>query len=189
MQIHIKNMVCDRCIAAVRQELDQLALNYKQVRLGEVELAGEPDARLLDQLRHRLEEQGFEMLDDKKSKVVEQIKTYIISTIHGSDQDEQQFKLSALLEKELQLDYHYLSSLFSSVEGITIEKYTILQRIEKVKELLTYDEKNLSEIAFEMGYSSVQHLSQQFKKVTGLTPSQFKQMGGGRRKPLDKVKP
>jgi AraC-like DNA-binding protein len=189
MQIHIKNMVCDRCIAAVRQELDQIGLAYKQVRLGEVELAREPDPRQLEQLKHQLEEQGFELLDDRKSKIVEQIKTFIISTIHGSLQDEQQFKLSALLEKELQLDYHYLSTLFSSVEGITIEKYTILQRIEKVKELLTYDEKNLSEIAYELGYSSVQHLSQQFRKVTGLTPSQFKKMGGGRRKPLDKVKP
>lgn len=180
-------MVCDRCIMAVRQQFDQLQLQYHNIQLGQVELKAKPTAAQLEQLRSRLEQQGFELLDDKKAKIVERIKTTIVSLIHGKDADEFNLKLSAMLEEKLGLDYHYLSSLFSSVEGITIEKYAILQRIEKVKELLMYDEKNLSEIAFEMGYSSTQHLSQQFKKVTGLTVSHFKQLKENKRKPLDKI--
>ena len=107
--------------------------------------------------------------------------------IHGNKNEEFNLKLSSFLEEKLQLDYHYLSSLFSSVEGITIEKYAIAQRIERVKELLMYDEKTLSEISYDLGYSSVQHLSQQFKKVTGLTPSHFKELKENKRKPLDKL--
>ena len=185
--IHIKNMVCDRCIMSVRKQLDQLGLDYRNVQLGQVELAGEPTKDQLAQLRSGLEDQGFELLDDKRSQVVEKIKTTIIALIHRSDGDDFNLKLSAHLEETLGLDYHYLSTLFSSVEGLTIERYTILQRIERVKELIMYNEKNLSEIAFELGYSSVQHLSQQFKKVTGLTPSAFKDLGDKRRKPLDRV--
>lgn len=185
--LHIKNMVCDRCVMVVRQQLDELQLDYKNIQLGEVELSENPDQAKLDQLRLNLEKQGFELLDDKRSKTVEKIKTTIVSLIHGKDADELNLKLSAILEEKLGMDYHYLSTLFSSVEGITIEKYSILQRIEKVKELLMYDEKNLSDIAFELGYSSVQHLSQQFKKVTGLTPTHFKQVKDNRRKPLDKI--
>lgn len=185
--LHIKNMVCDRCVLVVRQQLDQLQLQYNHIQLGQVELKEEPTAEKREELRSLLQQQGFELLDDKKAKTVERIKTTIVSLIHGKDADEFNLKLSAMLEEKLGLDYHYLSSLFSSVEGITIEKYAILQRIEKVKELLMYDEKNLSEIAFEMGYSSTQHLSQQFKKVTGLTPSHFKQLKENKRKPLDKI--
>ncbi len=155
--------------------------------MGQVELNEKPEAVQLEQLRTMLQQQGFELLDDKKAKTVEQIKTFIVSLIHGKDADEFNLKLSAMLEEKLSIDYHYLSSLFSSVEGITIEKYAILQRIEKVKELLMYDEKSLSEIAFELGYSSTQHLSQQFKKVTSLTPSHFKQLKENKRKPLDKI--
>ncbi|MEJ8817648.1 AraC family transcriptional regulator [Lacibacter sp. H407] len=185
--LHIKNMVCDRCVMVVRQQLDELQLDYKNIQLGEVELSENPYQAQLDQLRLNLEKQGFELLDDKRSKTVEKIKTTIVSLIHGKDADELNLKLSVILEEKLGMDYHYLSTLFSSVEGITIEKYSILQRIEKVKELLMYDEKNLSDIAFELGYSSVQHLSQQFKKVTGLTPTHFKQVKDNRRKPLDKI--
>lgn len=185
--LHIKNMVCDRCVMVVRQQFDQLQLAYNNIQLGQVELKEQPDAEQLEQLRSLLEQHGFELLDDKKAKIVERIKTTIVSLIHGKDADEFNLKLSAMLEEKLGLDYHYLSSLFSSVEGITVEKYAILQRIEKVKELLMYDEKSLSEIAFEMGYSSTQHLSQQFKKVTGLTPSHFKQLKENKRKPLDKL--
>ena len=185
--LHIKNMVCDRCVMVVRQQLDQLQLPYQQIQLGQVELKEAPRAESLEQLRQLLEQQGFELLDDKKAKTVERIKTTIVSLIHGKDADEFNLKLSAMLQEKLGLDYHYLSSLFSSVEGITIEKYAILQRIEKVKELLMYDEKNLGEIAFEMGYSSTQHLSQQFKKITGLTPSHFKKLKDNKRKPLDKI--
>ncbi len=185
--LHIKNMVCDRCVMVVRQQFDQLELNYKNIQMGQVELNEKPEAVQLEQLRTMLQQQGFELLDDKKAKTVEQIKTFIVSLIHGKDADEFNLKLSAMLEEKLSIDYHYLSSLFSSVEGITIEKYAILQRIEKVKELLMYDEKSLSEIAFELGYSSTQHLSQQFKKVTSLTPSHFKQLKENKRKPLDKI--
>lgn len=180
-------MVCDRCKMVVRQELESLHLHYKNVDLGQVELVNEPGTEQMQQLRERLQQQGFELLDDKKTKTVERIKTEIVSLIHGKDAEEFNLKLSAMLEEKIGIDYHYLSSLFSSVEGITIEKYAILQRIEKVKELLMYDEKSLSEIAYEMGYSSLQHLSQQFKKVTGLTPSHFKNLKENKRKPLDKI--
>jgi len=187
-QLHIKNMVCDRCIMVVKQLFLDLNIDFHQIQLGQVELKQEPDAQQLEKIRSLLEQHGFELLDDKKSKIVEKIKTTIVSLIHGKEAEELNLKLSAILEEKLQTDYHYLSTLFSSVEGVTIERYTILQRIEKVKELLMYDEKSLSEIAYEMGYSSVQHLSQQFKKITGLTPSHFKQLKENKRKPLDKIK-
>ena len=187
MVIHIKNMVCGRCIMAVRQELERLGLQYKNVHLGQVELSAVANKQQLKQLKERLEEHGFELLDDKRSQVVEKVKNTIIELIHHSDGSDFNLKLSAHLEEIIGLDYHYLSTLFSSVEGITIERYTILQRIERVKELMMYNEKSLTEIAFELGYSSVQHLSQQFKKVTGLTPSAFKNLGEKRRKPLDKI--
>jgi len=187
MMLHIKNMVCERCIMAVRLQLEQTGLTYKNVQLGQVELSTTPSAAELDALRNSLGEIGFELLDDKRSQVVEKIKNTIISLIHGQDTDEFNLKLSAHLEDTLGLDYHYLTTLFSSVEGLTIERYTILQRIEKVKELLMYNEKSLGEIAFELGYSSVQHLSQQFKKVTGLTPTAFKQIKENKRRPLDSI--
>jgi AraC-like DNA-binding protein len=180
-------MVCDRCVMVVRNQLEELDLPFKNVQLGQVELNEEPKPGKLELLRQRLSELGFELLDDKKSKTVERIKNTIIGLIHGKDAEEFNMKLSVMLEEKLGMDYHYLTTLFSTVEGITIEKYAILQRIEKVKELLMYDEKSLSEIAYEMGYSSVQHLSQQFKKVTGLTPTQFKSLRENNRKPLDKI--
>lgn len=187
MQLVIKNMVCNRCIMAVKQVLDTIGLGYNHVGLGHIETTLNPTPAQLAELRDRLQPLGFELLDDKKSKIVEQIKTTIVSLIHHRDEDELNLKLSALLAERLGMDYHYLSALFSSVEGITIEKYTIQQRIERVKELLLYDEKSLSEIAWELDYSSVQHLSQQFKKVTGMTPSAFKALNENRRKPLDSI--
>lgn len=179
-------MVCDRCIMAVGQVLEDLQLNYRNLHLGEVELVEEPGREQLQQLSERLNNKGFELLDDKKSQLVEKVKTVIVSLIHGSEK-EFNMKLSALLEEKLNVDYHYITTLFSSVEGLTIEKYAILQRIEKVKELLMYNEMNLSEIAEQMGYSSVQHLSQQFKKVTGMTPSGFRSLKENRRKPIDRL--
>lgn len=179
-------MVCDRCLMAVRQVLNDEGIEYRHLQLGEVELSAEPSAAQLESLSVKLKSLGFELLDDKKSRIVEKIKSTIISIIHHSD-DELNLKLSALLTDRLGMDYHYLTTLFSSVEGITIEKYTILQRIEKVKELMMYNEMTLSEIAFDMGYSSVQHLSQQFKKVTGLTPTQFREIKENTRKPLDSI--
>ena len=186
MNLYIKNMVCDRCINAIRRELDRQGLTYKNVQLGEVELAHQLTGEQLAHLSTRLTDIGFELLDNKKSRIVEKIKNTIVSIIHHNE-DPLNMKLSALLEDKLKMDYHYLTTLFTSVEGVTIEKYTILQRIEKVKELLMYDELSLSEIADQLGYSSVQHLSQQFKKITGSTPSQFRSLKENRRKPLDKL--
>lgn len=188
MFLYVKNMVCDRCIMAVRQELENLGLAYQHIQLGEIELASQPSAAQLKAFSAKLSAIGFELLDDKKARIVEKIKTSIVSLIHRSD-DDLNLKLSALLEEKLGLDYPYLSSLFSSVEGITIEKYTILQRIEKVKELLVYDELSLAGIADQLGYSSVQHLSQQFKKVTGLTASEFRKLKEKNRRPLDQIRP
>lgn len=187
-QLHIKNMVCDRCIMVVKKLLTDAGIHVNTIQLGQIEIMEEPTAQQTETIKNLLLENGFELLDDKKAKLVEKIKTTIVSLIHGKEAEDLNLKLSAILEEKLQTDYHYLSTLFSSVEGVTIERYTILQRIEKVKELLMYDEKSLSEIAYEMGYSSVQHLSQQFKKVTGLTPSLFKQLKENKRKPLDKIR-
>jgi len=187
MLIYIKNMVCDRCIMAVRQELGELQLPYKNIQLGEVELAAVPTAEQMHALRHHLQHLGFELLDDKKSMTVEKIKNTIIQLIQQPDEEISNKKLSAILEERLDMDYNYLSGLFSSIEEITIEKYVILQRIEKVKELLMYGELTLSDIADQLGYSSVQHLSQQFKKTTGLTPSHFRNLKANKRTPLDKL--
>lgn len=180
-------MVCDRCVMIVRQHLNALAIDYNKVELGEVHLnkpiTGEQFAALKEDL-HTL---GFEVLDDRKASIVTQIKSAIIRYIHCDDDSEMNKKLSVLLSEKLGIDYNYLSSLFSAVEGITIEKYVILQRIERAKELLAYNELSLNEIADKLCYSSVQHLSQQFKKVTGLTPSQYKQSKEVGRTPLDQV--
>ncbi|HWI93184.1 MAG TPA: helix-turn-helix transcriptional regulator [Flavisolibacter sp.] len=170
----------------VRRELENEGLAFKNVQLGEVELNNDPNKEQLERLDARLKELGFEVLDNKKSQIVEKIKNVIISLVHHNN-EQVNLKMSALLEEKLKLDYHYLTTLFTSVEGITIEKYTILQRIERIKELLVYDELSISEIADQMGYSSVQHLSQQFKKITGSTPSQFKTIKENKRKPLDKL--
>jgi AraC family transcriptional regulator len=185
--LYIKNMVCDRCILVVRQELDKLKLNYKNIQLGEVELTNQPTDEGIVELKEHLHILGFDLFDDKKTRLVEKIKSSIIQFIQGIEAEELNKKLSVLLSEKLKMDYHHISSLFSSIEGVTIEKYVILQRIEKAKELLMYAELSLSEIADKLGYSSVQHLSQQFKKTTGLTPSHFKSLKKNMRTPLDKI--
>jgi len=187
MHLFIKNMVCDRCIMAVRQELDNASIEYKNIQLGDVELSKPLEETKRMQLSDRLTALGFELLDDRKSAIITQIKSVIIKLVHANELVESNKKLSVILAEKLGMDYHYISSLFSSIEGITIEKYVILQRIERAKELLIYDEMSLNEIADALGYSSVQHLSLQFKKVTGLTPTYFKQLKNKNRKPLDKV--
>ena len=179
-------MVCNRCITAVRQEVENLHLPPITISLGEVELAKPPSEKQLAQLKLRLDQLGFELLDDNKKKIIEKIKNIIIETVHYSDMTEHE-RFSELLAQKIRKDYSYLSNLFSEVEGITIEKFIINQKIEKVKELLVYDELSLSEIAFRLGYSSVAHLSAQFKKITGLTPSHFKKRGHPHRKPLDRI--
>jgi len=184
--LFIKNMVCNRCIMAVQQELDQLGLAAENIKLGEVTLAHEPTTEQNAQLKNALHALGFEVIDDKKSRIIEKIKNIIIDIVHHQDNDIKT-NLSAVLSSRLHHDYNALSNLFSEVEGTTIEKYFIHQKIEKVKELLVYDELSLSEIALQLNYSSVAYLSHQFKKVTGLTPSHFKQIRADKRKPLDEV--
>lgn len=184
--IFIKNMVCNRCIMVVQNELDKLGITVKNIKLGEVtvqQALSDNDKTLLE---NRLVPLGFELIDNKKSRIIEKIKNIIIDLVHHHESEIKQ-NLSAILSAELHHDYHYLSNLFSEVEGVTIEKYFIAQKIEKVKELLVYDELSLSEIAFQLNYSSVAYLSNQFKKVTGLTPSHFKQIKADKRKPIDKV--
>lgn len=184
--LFIKNMVCNRCIMVVRQELEKLGLEIKNIKLGEVTLGREATYKEREQIESVLVPLGFELIDDKKSRIIEKIKTIIIDLVHHQDNDSKT-NLSELLSSKLHHDYNYLSNLFSEVEGTTIEKYFIAQKIEKVKELLVYDELSLSEIAYRLNYSSVAYLSNQFKKVTGLTPSHFKQIREEKRKPLDKV--
>ena len=179
-------MVCNRCIAAVKQLLDELKLKYSAILLGEVSLQKAPSGKQMEVLKDRLYQLGFELLDDEKMRVIEKIKTIIIEYVHYGVGDER-FNFSDLLASKVHKDYSYLSKLFSETEGITIEKYMINQKIEKVKELIVYDELNLTEIAFKLGYSSVAHLSSQFKKATGLSPTHFKKIPGNRRKALDSV--
>lgn len=185
--LHIKNMVCNRCIKVVREEFEKLNLEIEDIELGKVSLASPVDESILSNIRSVLQENGFELIDDRKSKIIDSIKTLIIKHIHHNENTVRTINYSDLIEQEIGFDYSYLSTLFSSVEGITIEKYIINQKIEKAKELLVYKELTLNEISYKLGYSSVQHLSSQFKKVTGLTPSHFKNLKEHKRKPLDKV--
>jgi len=171
----------------VKTELEKLNLHPITIGLGEVVLEEkELGKEQQSNLSNALHVVGFELIDDRKSKLIEQIKTFVIDTVHYQEKQPNK-NYSQLLSQHLQHDYSYLSNLFSGVEGITIEQFIIHQKIEKVKELLIYDELSLSQIAFTLGYSSTAHLSSQFKKVTGLTPSHFKQVGRHKRNPLDKV--
>lgn len=182
--LHIKNMVCNRCIKSMTDILCELGIEHKSILLGEVQLTNPIDTSQKEKLKNRLNDEGFELIDDKKSRIIEQIKKLLLE-LAQEEYSERKITLSKYLSENLHHDYSYLSSLFSSIEGKTIENYFILQKIEKIKELLVYDEYNISEIAYRLGYSSVAHLSNQFKKITGLTPSHFKSIGAARRKPLD----
>jgi len=185
MHLYIKNMVCDRCIMVVKQQLENLHIDDYNVSLGEVELKTELTDEQRNELGSNLAATGFELLDDNRQQLVEKIKNTVISQIHHSD-EERHHNFSDILSKTLHKDYSYLSKLFSEVEGTTIERFVINHKIEKIKELIIYDEMSLSEIAFKLNYSSVAHLSSQFKKATGLTPSHFREMGE-KRKSLDKI--
>ncbi len=186
MKYFIKNMVCPRCIMAVRQIFQEMNYAPTEVALGEVETIEPVSPEKLPVLREKLTSFGFELIDDSKSQLIEKIKTLIIELIHYRKED-LKVNYSDFIAANLGKEYHYLSNLFSDVTGTTIEKYIISQKIERVKELLVYDESTLSQIAYDLGYSSVAHLSSQFKKVTGLTPGHFKQIGNNKRKPLDQV--
>lgn len=186
MKLHIKNMVCDRCKMVVKAELENLGHQPVSVELGEVVLENELSAEEKVNIDKNLQTLGFSLIDDKKSRLIEKIKNLIIELVHRQNST-LKINLSDYLSSQLNHDYNYMTNLFSEVEGTTIEKYFIAQKIEKVKELLVYDELTLSEIAWQLNYSSVAHLSSQFKKVTGLTPSHFKNIRAQKRKPLDKV--
>lgn len=180
-------MVCSRCIQVVRAIFEQRGYPVQTIRLGEVTL--NKPLQKKDQLftNQTLEEQGFQVLDNHKAQLIEQVKNTIVELVHGQEEVHLPVKLSVLLEERTGVDYAYLSNLFSETEGSTIEKYLIAQRIERAKELLAYDELNLNQIAEKLGYSSTAHLSAQFKKVTGMTPSRFKNLASELRKPLDKI--
>lgn len=185
--LHIKNMVCHRCKLVVKAELEKLGLHPIVVELGEVHLAeGALSVQQKAGVEAALGAVGFELIDDRKSRLIEGIKNIIIQQVHHTAEPAK-YKFSELIAAALHYDYPYLSRLFAEVEGITIEQFIILQKIERVKELLVYDEQSLSQIAFDMGYSSTAHLSAQFKKTTGLTPSQFKALQNKSRKPLDGI--
>jgi len=186
--LFVKNMVCRRCILAVEDVLKHSGISSEKVIIGEIHLSDNLTARQNDLLRANLVKIGLELIDNRASGMIEKIKTLVIKKARNEvDEKDKKIKLSSFLTKHLHHEYTYLSSTFSAVEGRTIENYFIEQRIEKVKELLVYKEMTLSEIAFEMEYSSVAHLSNQFKKTTGLTPSHFKQVGSTKRKLLDQV--
>jgi AraC-like DNA-binding protein len=184
-EYNIKNMVCARCIKIVTGIFRSAGADIKSVRLGSVETITAPGAEQMKMIREQLAAEGFEMLDDQRVKLIEQIKNEIVSLVHFGELDEMKEKLSVYLAAKLHRDYNYLSSLFSSVEETTIEQCFILQKIERVKELLVYDELSLSQIAFRLGYSSVAHLSNQFKKITGFTPREFKKLKGHHRRHID----
>lgn len=184
MQIYIKNMVCNRCKQAVRTTLEEMGLHPVQVELGKVNLQEEDISSVKNTLVKELQNQGFDLLDDKRTQTIEKVKNLITDLVQNKSNNIE-MNLSDYLVNELHKDYSYLSNLFSEVEGITIEKYYILQKIEKVKELLIYDELTLSEIAFQLNYSSTAHLSNQFKSITGSTPTQFKNLREVHRHSLD----
>ncbi|HEX9510687.1 MAG TPA: AraC family transcriptional regulator [Puia sp.] len=184
MKLYIKNMVCIRCKMVVKDELTKLGLHYTVVELGEAEIMESISAEQRDQIKSALLRSGLELMDDKKSMLIERIKSVLIELVHYSEEP-LAINLSEYLSRKLNHDYTYLANLFSEVQGVTIEKFFIAHKIERVKELLVYNELNLTEIAYKMHYSSVAHLSTQFKKVTGLSPSHFKELKNKRRSMLE----
>lgn len=184
--LHIKNMVCNRCIMAVDKALRDLGLHPVSIVLGEASVMETIPQETLSVLRDSLSSLGFELIDDRRSQIIEQIKSEVIRLVHYDDAG-LKVNLSELLSRTIGRDYGSLSKLFSEVTGTTIEKYHIAQKIERAKELLAYGELSLNEIADLLGYSSAAYLSAQFKSVTGLTPSHFRKAGASRRKPLDEV--
>lgn len=186
MKISIKNMVCNRCISAVADTFANAGIATENIQLGEVETVSELSEDELKMLAENLESAGFEILENQSQKLIEKAKNAIIQKIAGLDIDED-FLLSEFLSETLHREYSSVSKTFSQNHGITLEQYFILQKIEKVKELLIYNESTLSEIAVMLGYKSVQHLSSQFKNTTGFTPSQFKKLKVNKRKPLDSI--
>lgn len=188
MILHIKNMVCRRCIETIRTVFSKLEIPTGEITLGKAVIHADTfPGEVKEKLDCELRSHGFEIIDDKNSILIEAVKTIIIDKIQNGDLAEPSIIWSDFIARSIHYDYRYVSRLFSSMNGITIEQFIILQKIEKVKELIVYDELSLSEIAWKLGYSSVAHLSGQFKKVTGMSPRKFKKIGGKGRKQLDKV--
>lgn len=179
-------MVSLRCKMMVREALEKLDLPYASVELGEIDLLSEMSATQKELLRATLLKVGLELIDDRKSILISRIKSVIIEMVHYQD-DLPKTNFSDYLSQKLQHDYTYMANLFSEVQGITIEHFIIFHKVERIKELITYDQLNISEIAWKMNYSSVAHLSHQFKKVTGLAPSHFKKLKEKRRMPIDSI--
>jgi len=186
LKLYIKYMVTIRCKMVVKSELERLGVPYASVDLGEAVTMEDLTPKQLEQLSAGLKKQGLELMDDKKSILVEKIKVAIIELVHYND-DQLKINLSDYLAEALNHNYTYLANLFSEVKGTTIEHFYLAHKIEKVKELLVYDELSLTEIAYKLHYSSVAHLSNQFKKMTGLTPSHFKDLKHKRRKALENM--
>lgn len=186
MNINIKNMVCNRCIMVVGEIFKNAGIGGAKVELGKVMVESEISEKQWEQIVQNLNAVGFEIINSHTVQLVERIKAFAINYVYKNTGDKKH-NFSTLLTSELNLDYNYLSTIFSSVENVSIEHYMINLKVERVKELLVYDEKTLSEIAFEMGYSSVAHLSAQFKKVAGFTPSYFKKLGEQKRKSINDV--
>lgn len=179
-------MVSLRCKLVVQQELDKMELDYKSIELGTVELKHPIDKSRLFQLKLNLATSGLELMDDKKSILVDRIKNVIIELIHYTNEIPD-VNYSEYIAKKLKYDYTYLSNLFSEVKGVTIQHFIIMHKIERVKELILYDELNLTEISYKLHYSSVSHLSKQFKKLTGHTPSYYKKIGKKRKENLENL--
>ena len=186
MLLRIKNMVCDRCVMVVRTELERAGCRVLAVRLGEAEVEGGLLPGEKARLAERLEALGFELLEDRRARMIEAVKRAVIELVRA-EEVMPDVRLSEYLQERLRVDYRQISTLFSETEGRTVEKYFIAQKIERVKELLVYDDLSLGEIAFRLGYSSVAHLSAQFKQVTGMTPSRYKLMGSAGRRTIDSV--
>jgi AraC-like DNA-binding protein len=186
MKLYIKYMVSLRCKMVVKEELKKLGINHMAINLGQVELMEQIKPEQLEQLRVALKNSGLELMDDKKSVLIEKIKDVIIEMVHYED-EMPRVNFSDYLTEKLDYNYTYLANLFSETEGVTIEHFIIIHKIERVKELIIYDELNLTEIAWKLHYSSVAHLSNQFKKVTGLTPSFFKSLKDKKRSNLENL--
>ena len=186
MKLYIKYMVSIRCKMVVKDELKKLGLHYVSVDLGEIEIVEDLSADQREQFKHALRRSGLELMDDNKAILIEKIKNVIVEMVHYTEAP-LKINFSDYLAEKLQYDYTYLSNLFSEVVGTTIEHFVIAHKIERVKELIVYDELNLTEISYLLNYSSVAHLSNQFKKVTGLTPSHFKKLRHKRRGGLEEI--
>jgi len=185
--LKIKNMVCPRCIKVVKEELEKLGYETAIERLGSATIKYSDDKLDLNKISQVLNKNGFELLVEKNAKLIDELKSLIIDLIYTEQLEELNINLSDYLSNKLNHDYSHISTLFSSVEGITVEKYFIMQKIEHVKELLIYDELSLSEISYKLGYSNVQYLSTQFKKITGMSPSEFKTLRNRARISIDKI--